>query len=75
MDRGAWPATVSGVAKSQTRLNDSHSLPHSQSSCTPVAVRRRIDGLSISGTWGVYFPPGFFLPVCPSAQTRVTVEG
>ena len=24
MDRGAWRATVHGVAKSQTRLNDKH---------------------------------------------------
>ena len=24
MDRGAWRATVHGVAKSQTRLNDQH---------------------------------------------------
>ena len=24
MDGGAWPATVPGVAKSQTRLNDFH---------------------------------------------------
>ena len=26
MDRGAWWATVHGVAKSQTRLNDFHTL-------------------------------------------------
>ena len=26
MDRGAWQATVHGVAKSQTRLSDFHSL-------------------------------------------------
>ena len=26
MDRGAWWAIVQGVAKSQTQLNDSHSL-------------------------------------------------
>ena len=26
MDRGAWQATVYGVAKSQTRLSDYHSL-------------------------------------------------
>ena len=26
MDRGAWWATVHGVAKSQTRLSDSHFL-------------------------------------------------
>ena len=24
MDRGAWQATIHGVTKSQTRLNDSH---------------------------------------------------
>ena len=30
MDRGAWGATVHGVAKSQTRLSDfTHSLTHS----------------------------------------------
>ena len=28
MDRGAWQATVHGVAKSQTRLNDSHLYIH-----------------------------------------------
>ena len=28
MDRGAWQATVHGVAKSQTRLNDSHIYIH-----------------------------------------------
>ena len=28
MDRGAWQATVHGVAKSQTRLSDSHSHRH-----------------------------------------------
>ena len=68
MDRGAWPATVHEVTKSQTRLSNSHSLPHSQSSCTPVAVRQRIDGLSISGTWGVYFSPGFFFPSVPALR-------
>ena len=26
MDRGAWQAIVHGVAKSQTRLSDSHNL-------------------------------------------------
>ena len=71
-DRGAWQATVHGVEKSQRRLSDSYSLPRSQSSYTPVTARQRVDGLSISGTWGVYFPPGLFLPVCPSARIRVT---
>ena len=28
MDRGAWQATVYGVAKSWTRLRDFHSLTH-----------------------------------------------
>ena len=28
MDRGAWWATVHGVAKSQTRLSDSHTHTH-----------------------------------------------
>jgi len=28
MDRGAWRATVHGVAKSQTRLNDYHTYTH-----------------------------------------------
>ena len=27
MEKGAWWATVHGVAKSQTRLRDCHSLP------------------------------------------------
>ena len=26
MDRGAWRATVHGVAKSQTQLNDEHAI-------------------------------------------------
>ena len=26
MDRGAWPATVHGVSKSQTRLSELHTL-------------------------------------------------
>ena len=32
VDRGARPATVHGVAKSQTQLSNSH--PHTQSRCT-----------------------------------------
>ena len=28
MDRGAWRATVHGVAKSQTQLSDSHTHTH-----------------------------------------------
>ena len=32
MDRGAWRATVHGVAKSQTRLSDSHTQLDSRSS-------------------------------------------
>ena len=27
MDRGAWWATVPGIAKSRTQLSDSHSVP------------------------------------------------
>ena len=34
MDRGAWPATVHGVAKSQTRLNDS--LTHIYHLCDKI---------------------------------------
>ena len=33
MDRGAWWATVQGVAKSQTRLSDSHTLCTALYSC------------------------------------------
>ena len=31
MDRGAWWATIPGVAKSQTQLSNCHSLTHSRS--------------------------------------------
>ena len=31
MDKGAWQATVNGVAKSQKQLSDDHSLTHSTS--------------------------------------------
>ena len=30
MDRGAWQATVHGVAKFQTRLSDEHTYIHTQ---------------------------------------------
>ena len=34
MDRGAWRATVHGVAKTQTQLSDSHSLHrHREQTC------------------------------------------
>ena len=36
MDRGAWQATVHGVAKSQTRLNDFHPPP--PFSCLPSLI-------------------------------------
>ena len=37
MDRGAWWATVHGVAKSQTRLNDEH--PHRKKEILPFTIR------------------------------------
>ena len=38
MDRGAWRATVHGVAKSQTRLSDFHFFlfPSNQFSCSKM---------------------------------------
>ena len=38
MDRGAWRATVHGVAKSQTRLSDSHTQIFTKTPCITVAV-------------------------------------
>ena len=40
MDRGAWWATVCGVAKSRTRLNDKHSTCHVKSKRKKNHVRK-----------------------------------
>ena len=54
MDRGAWQATVHGVAKSQTQLSDSHvhtALPgrdHAQHLCITTPSPK---SLHLVGTW------------------------
>ena len=38
MDRGAWQATVHGVAKSQTRLSDFHIIKDCVCSCNQFVI-------------------------------------
>ena len=47
MDRGAWWATVHGVAKSQTRLRDSHTHTQELTFFPPhiLTALARVDGI------------------------------
>ena len=61
MDKGAWQATVHGVAKSPIQLSDCHSLTHSLNihKGRSLAVNREVD----SG------------PLCPSVFSRLYTFG
>ena len=48
MDRGAWPATVHGVTKSQTQLSD---WPHTPISTMPHILR--LTGANNPGVWAL----------------------
>ena len=65
MDRGAWWATVHGVAKSQTRMSDSH---HTQFSCE---VGQSLD--PVPPARGVLSSARCILIVKPQSQTQALV--
>ena len=57
MDRGAWRATVPGVAKSWTRLSEFTSLMTSNRDNFPVLFQNIVSGTSINNyhMWLLHF--------------------
>ena len=48
MDRGAWQATVHGIAKSQTPMSNEHTYTH-----THTHIKEPNDSIIVSSTWPI----------------------